>query len=63
MGDLEHSQCDYMHLEAMGEVHGGSGNILLDPSSEKEGFEEEWEDPVGQQLVAQLVMTIGICFL
>lgn len=59
-GDLEHIKCDYMQLEAMVKGMEGPGSVL---SSEKQGLEEEWKDPVGQQLVAQLVMTNDICIL
>lgn len=37
--------------------------FLVDSASERDPFDKEWRDPVGQQLVAQLELTTGICFL
>lgn len=68
-GDLEHIKCDYMHLEAMVKGMGAQVTFSLIFPVRSKGFSqglltrEEWKDPVGQQLVAQLVMTIGICIL
>lgn len=46
-----------------GQGHGGSGDLLLDPTYEGKGLEEDWADPIGQQLVLQLLSATGFRFL
>jgi len=41
----------------------GPSGALLNPDSEEERAKEEWTDPLGQKLVAQLVFVRGISIL
>lgn len=41
----------------------GPSVLVLNPAHEEEGFEEEWMDSAGQQMVAQLMLATGIRLL
>lgn len=61
-GDVEHSKNDYVAL-GRGPWAQGPGEFLLNPSRQGERLEEDWTDPAGQHLVAQVMLPIGIQLL
>lgn len=60
--NLECSKHDYIALEVKAKGTGHRWHVL-DSSSEGEGLDERWMHPLGQQTVAQPVLTTGVWLL